>query len=72
MHRPTAKQMWAIAALIVIVALAASPRLLRPGPATPEVPFSDFLLDVQHDRVAALVVLANTWRSRAGPATARA
>ncbi len=60
MHRPTAKQLWAIAALIVIVALAASPRLLRPGPATPEVPFSDFLLDVQHDRVAALVVLANT------------
>ena len=59
MHRPKAKQLWAIAALIVIVALAASPRLLRPGPATPEVPFSDFLLDVQHDRVAALVVLAN-------------
>jgi len=59
MHRPTTKQMWAIAALILIVALAASPRLLRPVPTTPDAPFSDFLLDVQHDRVAALVVLAN-------------
>ena len=59
MHRPTAKQLSAIAALIAIVALAASPRLIRSDPATPEVPFSDFLLDVQHDRVAALVVLGN-------------
>ena len=59
MHRPTARQSWAIALLIVILALAATPRLLRPSPAVPDVPFSDFLLDVENDRVAALVVLPN-------------
>ena len=59
MHRPTAKQMWAIGSLIVILALVASPRLLSRAPQVPDVPFSDFLLDVQHNRVAALVVLPN-------------
>src|SRR5262245_12846894 len=59
MQRPTARQSWAIALLIVILALAATPRLMRPTPSVPDVPFSDFLLDVENDRVGALVVKPN-------------
>jgi cell division protease FtsH len=59
MQRPTARQSWAIALLIVILALAATPRLMRPTSPVPDVPFSDFLLDVENDRVGALVVKPN-------------
>ena len=59
MQRPTARQSWAIALLIVILALAATPRLVRPTPPVPDVPFSDFLIDVENNRVGALVVMPN-------------